>query len=114
MTMNPGIYFVFLDKCFLCALSTADVTVGAVVGNADAVDDRVSSATSTISNFAREPNRERTGGNEVLICCRPQLERMNSPFAFSLQSQICRPLACPPKANVNGKSGLAIHALMRP
>ena len=88
VTMNPVIYFVFLDECFRCALSTADVTVGAVVGNADAVDDRLSSGTSTISNFAREPNRERTGRNDVFIDCRFQSERMNSPFAFSLQSQI--------------------------
>jgi hypothetical protein len=38
------------------------VTVGAVVGKdeMDGLADAVSSATSTISNFARVPNRERT------------------------------------------------------
>jgi hypothetical protein len=41
---------------------TADVTVGAVGGNDEVVGLVAigSSCTSTISNFAREPNRERT------------------------------------------------------
>ncbi len=46
---------------------TADVTVGAVGGN-DETDGLISVdsfSTSTISNFAREPNRERTIRNKT-------------------------------------------------
>ena len=36
------------------------------------------------------------------------------PLVFSLQSHICSPWACPPKANVNGKSGLTKQVLILP
>ena len=59
------IYLFFLDDFFFCAFNTADVTIGAFVGKDEttgfaAAAAAVSSATSTISNFARVPNRVRT------------------------------------------------------
>ncbi|CAF3394115.1 unnamed protein product [Rotaria sp. Silwood1] len=64
------IYLFFLDNFFRCAFNTADVTVGTVVGNDETVGiaDAVSFVTSIISNFAREPNRERTREKEKKEC----------------------------------------------